>query len=328
MKSGRTASIVLGALACAAALALPVTAAETENDIEDALAVFQVKGTHGYSMLALVSPNVDEAVPPGERRKGEAIVVVRHRGDSVVYLAPASMTADFLEGRPTVTSMQVNLGAEGRIALEFKPSGGEGVARSHCASPIVYAAGAYEGPIEYHGRQNFTDVEATRVLQRPQALLNLLCSSVKIEESGGSHVRGAKLMVEAVSGPELELQVNQNRPGGPVHIDTSLAEKSGRIFLLRRTVQTAPGDAFSFDRDLGHARLSPGTPFAGRAVFRRDAKRANRWTGNLNVDLPGRANVPVARHGLSVSLEHAVRRVTGHGPSDDRVARRFERIAR
>jgi hypothetical protein len=88
----------------------------------------------------------------------------------------------------------------------------------------------------------------------------------------------------------------------------------------------APAGAFSFDRRLRHARFSLGAPFAGRGIYSAKAKRANRWMGNLNIDLPGRANTRLTGHRFDVTLEHAVRHVGG--PSTDRALRALRRFAR
>jgi hypothetical protein len=316
LRWGRTASIVLGALACAVALAPPAAATDTENDIEDALAVFTVKGTHGYSMLVFAAPEVDEAVGPGGKRKGTALVALIRKQSSAVYFAPATMTADFVEGRPTITSLQVSLGKQGRLALDFKPSGGRTAARARCRrAPLVYAAGSYEGAIEFHGEQDFTEVSATSVPQRPEAFLNLICRSRSVSEVSGPRLPGAKLSVEKLelggaSVGLVKLQVNKNRPGAKVHVEAGTLEERGPIEIFRNVEMEAPPNAFAFDRRLRHGRVSLGAPFAGRAVFRRDAKHTKRWTGNLTVDFPGRSDVRLTGRGFDVTLEHAVRRVT------------------
>ncbi len=313
---------MVGALACAAALVLPASAAtDPESDIEDAIAVFALEGTHGYSMLVFASPDGDEPVGPGGRRKGAAIVLLSRGGDSVAYLVRASLTADFLEGRPTVTSLQLDLGQEGRLALQFPPAGGKGLAPARCGlNSTTYAKGTYEGSIEFHGRGGFTDVAATSAAQHPEALAGPTCATEIVNETRGSRLRGARLAVEA-NHRDLELQVNQNRPGAPVRAEVSVGEgERDKLFVQHKVIRTLPPRAFSFDPKLRRARLSPGAPFAGRAIYRRNAKPSKRWTGNLSVDLPGRAHVPLAGPGFSVRIDHAVRRVTGHGASTDRLA--------
>lgn len=317
-------SIVLGALACVLALALPASAAETENDLEDALAAFSVQGTNGYSMLVFAGPSLDQPAAPGAKLKGAALVAVHQGETSVTYIVPATVTADFVEGRTTVTSLQFSLGREGKVALTFKPSGGKAVAgRPGCrgVNAITYAQGTYEGTIEYHGAEGFTDVSASSAVEQPQELVKLLCAGEITDELTGPHLRGARLELQSHKGPDLELQVNQNRPGASVRVDATLSEQHGRTSVTHSTVLRLPGSTFSFDRRLRHARFSPGAPFAGRAVFDRGAKPAHRWRGNLTLDFPGDPKVRFTGPGLQVSLDHAVRRITGHGIEIDRLAR-------
>jgi hypothetical protein len=55
------------------------------------------------------------------------------------------------------------------------------------------------------------------------------------------------------------------------------------------------------------AVLAPPAPFSGSATFYRFAKAANRWTGNLAIDFPGRARVPLVGSRFEATLVHAKR---------------------
>lgn len=330
MKRGKMLFAALGALLCAAALALPASAAtDPENDIEDALAIFTAPASNGYTMLVLASPNVDEPAPPGGQRKGLAFVYLLHGRSVLVYLVPARMTAEFIEGRPTITSLRINLGKTGRIAVQFTPSGGTQVARSRCEQHrLVYAAGSYEGTIEYHGEENFSDVAATGAAQDPQLLLDQLCREEIVNEVVGRRQPGARLEVDPSEEGGVELEVTKNHPHSRVHIRAEMVEGQGSSLVFRVVQMYAPAGAFSFDPGLRHARLSPGGPFAGSAIFDRGARPANQWRGHLVLDFPGRSDVPVTGPRREVTLQHAVRRVTGHGTSTDRAARLLRAIAR
>ncbi len=331
MSRGRKiAAVVLGALVCVTALALPAAGADTESEeLESAVAIFSLKATHGYSMIVLAGLDSDAPPVRGGPSRGSAIVYLIRKADGAAYFSPpARMTADFVEGIPTVTSMHVSLGKLGEIALDFKPSGGKRTARhARCnAGPVAYAAGSYEGTVEFHGEQNFTDASATSVVEQPEAFLNLLCQAERASEVSGPRLAGAKLEVRSRQLGQLALQANKNHPGAPVHITAGVEEDHPRLTVFRSVTVNAPSRAFAFDRRLHHARLSPGGPFAGHAVFDAGAKPPNRWRGDLTVDLPGKANVRLAGPGLHVSLEHAVRRVTGHGPASERAGRLLRRF--
>jgi len=170
---GGRAGVIVAALACALALATTAAAAEPAPGEGEAAAGFTVRGTHGYSVLVFAAP---EAGEPG---KGEALILVSHKGGGVIYQASATLTSGVVEGLPAITSLQVNLGALGRLAVDLKPSGMKKVVRPSCAAePLTLPAGTYEGTIEFHGEQNFTDVDATRVVARPEAFVELLCKAV------------------------------------------------------------------------------------------------------------------------------------------------------
>ena len=65
-----------------------------------------------------------------------------------------------------------------------------------------------------------------------------------------------------------------------------------------------PSSVFKYAPDLSAATLEPPAPFSGRGVFRRAAAPANRWTGNLAVDLPGHADLRVTGAGLVPFMRH------------------------
>lgn len=315
---------MLGALACAGLLALPAGAEDTESEeLEKAIAVFTLKATHGYSMIVLAGLDSDEPPTRGSQSRGSVIVYVVRKSQAALYIPlPATMTADFIEGIPTVTSIHADLGKLGEMTLAFRPSGGKAsVNRPGCTGgDFALAAGSYEGTLEFHGEENYTDVTATSVRQRPAALVKLLCRTERIDEAIGPGLPGARLEVQSRHLGALALQANKNRAGGPVHITVGV-EETGAVDVTRSVTVNAPSEAFSFDRRLRHARLSPGGPFSGRAVFESGARPRNRWRGNLTVDLPGEANVRLARPGFKATLEHAVRRVSGDGAATDRAAR-------
>lgn len=82
-------------------------------------------------------------------------------------------------------------------------------------------------------------------------------------------------------------------------------EKRGKIWIERDIETVVGAGAFRYDPRLRVATVSPPAPFDGSATFRREAPRRNRWTGNLTVDMPGRADTPLAEPGFRLSLVHA-----------------------
>jgi hypothetical protein len=330
LRPGAKFGIALAALACAAGVAIPAAAGAegTPLGIEEAAAGFSVKGTHGYSVIVYTAPDSNDL------QQSEAVVYVIHQGAAALYIAPAKLTIGEVEGLPTVTSARIGLGAVGQISVDFKPSGGKKVVRPSCtATPRVYAAGSYEGTIELHGEENFTDLSATQVASRPEAFINLLCAGVDDTEILNPRQPGARLEVDAfgrhaVGGnsgiQSVQLQVNENRPGGRTRLHVDIEERRGPVDIFRAMTKATSANVFAFDPHVRRARLSAGSPFSGRAIFRRDAKPANRWTGNLTIDLPGRSNVHLTGPGLHATLVHARRR-TAHPDGFERLSRVFRR---
>lgn len=63
-----------------------------------------------------------------------------------------------------------------------------------------------------------------------------------------------------------------------------------------------PGGDFTYDRRLRTATVHPPAPFAGSARFDLGKKAGQRWGGDLTVDLPGRAGVPLTGPALRATL--------------------------
>jgi hypothetical protein len=127
-------------------------------------------------------------------------------------------------------------------------------------------------------------------------------------ELTGQQVRGARLVARSAGKKQaIYLQANQNHPGAPVYMETSIEERRGGLIVSREVVDHFSSGAFDFASPLRTATLAPPAPFAGQATFRRNADPANRWTGNLSVDFPGRADVSLAGKRFKAALVHAKR---------------------
>jgi hypothetical protein len=298
-------TLLLAALSCLAGVsAIPASAAPERVD-EGAVGGFELKGTNGNRILVLAE------APPGAGGKGEVLLVVGRKGSAALYDAPATVTPTLAPEtiEPSLnglaTSIQADLGPLGKIAVELKPSGTTETDRSRCGKPLTHAAGTYEGAIEFHGEEGFTDATATAVPLSLRALVALACV-----QNGPSEARGGKLPGAALTATSrtaeghLALQVNQNRPGARVALSATLSENRGGIKIRREVAAMAPGSAFTFDPKLLTASLNPPSPFSGTATFRRSAAPANRFSGSLTVDFPGNSNISLTA-GAHAHLVHA-----------------------
>jgi hypothetical protein len=258
---------------------------------------FTVKASNGYSMFIVGSPS-HSGTPAA------IVIFVTGKRAGAIYSAPATVTD---------TSLRADLGALGEIAVTFHPSGQARTVRSKCgAKPVSFDSGAYEGTIDFHGEEGFTDLEATRASGDLGFLVDLLCPGSS-GERGGPFLPAAELDVEANGprpGPHLNregphLKVVKNRSSARAHFEVGVSEETEGISIDRFTSLIAPPHSFDYDPQVQTAVVRPPAPFSGTAHFRRNAKSANRWSGDLTVDLPGKAGVKLTGGNLGVSLAHA-----------------------
>ncbi|MDX6636465.1 MAG: hypothetical protein QOF06_2668 [Solirubrobacterales bacterium] len=295
------------ALTLAACVAVQAAPAAAEGEPETgAFGAFRLKGTNGYSIFVL-------AVSRPQFKHGETLVVVGRRGDAAIYFAPAKVTA---------TTIDADLGPVGEIAVEFQPSGPPERVHARCkgVGSVTYEPGAWVGTIALEGEEGFTQVHRERAKAAVSPFVDAGCGGKAIGEAVGSDVPGARLVaLSATKRQAVYLQANKNHRGARVYLEASIDERRPGLVVSREVAGYFPSGAFEFGAPLRTATLAPSGHFAGHATFRRDAKPANRWTGNLSVDFPGNADVALAGRGFKAGLVHAKRteRTTFH----DRLAR-------
>lgn len=251
---------------------------------------FKIEATNGYSVFAF-------GVPAHKGHPSTIAVFVTGKNDGAFYSVPATVTE---------TSIQASLGALGEIAVTFHPSGHARTERSECGGkPISFDSGSYEGVIAFHGEEGFTGIEATAAPGDLGLLLDIVCPGIS-GESGGPFLPGAELSVGANRsklGPHL--RVVKNRPDARAHYEAGVSEIHDGVSIGRFASLIAPANTFTYDTKVQTATLRPPTPFSGSAQFHRAAKPSNRWTGNLTVDLPGKAGVQLTGGNLQAKLAHA-----------------------
>lgn len=251
---------------------------------------FELQGTHGYSVLVF-------ALPARGGGHGSALVYVRGRSGAVNYFAPAIVTR---------TAIRARFGDLGEIDVDFKPSGRLRRERSVCGGkPVAFDSGSYVGTIDFTGEQGYTEVLATEAKGDLQFALDIICSGGRSRGSGPG-LPGAELsVVHHVSGVGASLTAEKNNPGARSVLEASVAEEHDGVGIERFVGVKAPSSAFDYDPLLRTAVVEPPPPFSGRATFRRDARPANRWSGHLSVDFPGRTGVSLTVGAPSAKLVHA-----------------------
>jgi hypothetical protein len=289
-----------GALAALAIVSLvgalaPAGAKATDSDLKYAYA-FKLAGSNGYSIFAYAGNE------RADGRGGIALFVSR-RNESAIYAAPALLTA---------TSVRADLGSLGEVSLDVIPSGREKRLRSSCGGETetaIFEPQQYRGTFEFHGEEGYTDAVTDAPREFTRFFVDFLCPGRSTTEVGGDKIPGAKLGLHFRKDSfRLSVQVNKNRPSARTRLEVEAHEKRGEIAISRSTVLWAGAGAFSYDPLLRTATLAPPAPFSGRAEFHRNAISANRWLGDLTVDLPGRSDVALTGPAPQISLAPACRR--------------------
>jgi len=245
---------------------------------------FRLSASNGYTVYVI-------AAPPRGDSSSYMLIYASARGKGVFYKAPA-MVAE--------TSMQSDLGELGQISVSFHRTA-QPTSASCGKETVRFDSGKYEGAIDFHGEEGYTNVEATTAPGNIDYLLSVACGGVFFGGGPSGRARGASLSVRNPAlGPELS--VSKSRPGAVAEITASTSEYSNGILSERFLRLRMPSKGFSYDRRLRTATVRPPRPFAGRARFDLGKKAAQRWSGDLTVDLPGRARVPLTGPALRATL--------------------------
>lgn len=282
-------AVALAISACCATLA----GAEGEEDT-GGFGAFRLKGTNGFSLLVL-------AFSKPHFKNGEVIVWAAKGDSAVIYLATATVTA---------TAIEADLGPLGELTVDFEPSGPPERVHARCkrGGAVTFEPGIWVGSIDIRGEEGFTAVQRHRVKAAVNPFVDAGCGTLGIGETTGSEVRGARLVARSAAKEQaIYLQANQNHRLAPVYVEASIEERRSGLIISREVADHFSSGAFDFGAPLRTATLTPPAPFAGQATFRRAANPANRWTGNLSVDFPGRADVSLTGGRFKAALVYAKR---------------------
>lgn len=286
-KFAAVAAIALASAACFAAVA----SAEGEEDT-GGFGAFHLKGTNGYSIIVM-------GISRPHFKQGEVLVWAADGHGAVVYLKGAKVTA---------TAIEADLGAVGELSLVFEPQGPPERVHASCkkGGAETFEPGLWVGKIEINGEEGFTTVNRTQATAIPSPFVNAGCGTSIRSETVGHGLPGVRLIARDGGARRSDyLQVNQNRPGGPIKVEADLEERRGGLIIDHLIEETYSGRGLHFDPKLRSATLPPPPPFFGSATFHLNANPANRWTGNLTLDFPGRADVPMAGSAFKATLAHA-----------------------
>lgn len=280
---------------------LPPAAVRGDDDREPTATAFHLQASNGFSLFAVaVTPPKGPEVPEGE--EGDIGLFLTHgQNAGVTYAAPAKVTP---------TTIDADLGELGKISLTRVPSGGTKAVHLECGSQtkVLVPAERYEGTIEFHGEEGFTDVSATSApLVYPPP-----CGIPEGGRPPGKSLPGASLRAERDRFEKYGFRFNavQTRPGAKTLIAAEVEEHRGEMEIHRAIATRASSDALHYDRRLRNATVRPPAPFSGHASFHSGRASfhgyapGSRWTGNLTVDFPGHRHVRMTGPGFRASLEY------------------------
>jgi hypothetical protein len=289
------------AVALLLALALPggLQAAESQEPTPYA---FVVQGTHGYKLIAVAIPPPPQAAEFDPEDKGSLGLYLEHGKNALVTYAYRTATV-------TPTSLEADLGARGKISVTRVATGRQKPVKA-CGKSRPVPVSRFEGTIEFHGDEGFTEVAATRAPGSDLRVISCAGGEERAPVVPGKSLPGAHLEVEqrveheGVETSSLTLDATQARPGAKTRIDASVMELDGETEIHRFFSTWAGADALSYEhRHLNFATLKPSGPLSGWGHFVRRPgsaeNEAGRWTGNLTVDFPGRADVPASGPGFT-----------------------------
>jgi hypothetical protein len=246
---------------------------------------FELQGSNGYSIFVLGIPS-----RKGQSATVELFVQKKHAG--VFYSAPATVTE---------TSIQADLGELGEISVSFHRSGQPTIAGSGCGRPLSFDSGSFEGKIDFHGEEGYTEVEAFSVAGNIDPLVKEICGGIVTGGGSNPFSPGAELYLR---NPALGAQfsVAKSRPDSPARFEVSDREYRDGVSIQRFAALVMPAAAFTYSPRLQTATVHPPAPFSGAAHFDRHKKANRRWSGDLAIDLPGRTGLPLTGHQLRAYL--------------------------
>lgn len=284
-------AVGLAVVALAAVTSVSVAVAGQSGQVDGPPLVplgFRLHASKGYTLSAISFEN------PRTKRDG-LYLTMRSRHAAVIYLAPAVVGP---------TSIEADLGAIGRIDVDFVSSGKSRTEHSDCdGKPVLVDTGHYEGTIDLVGEEGYSEVHASSARGEIKEALNLVCGGGLRSEGTGGHSPGARLTVKH---RRVEFSAMKNSPTRPARFNASISEQRGSLLIFRGVEAIGGAGSFEFDVPSGTADVNPPEPFSGEASYFRPPGKKARWRGNLSVDLPGHANVRLTGASTRASLVRAV----------------------
>lgn len=189
---------------------------------------FRLHASNGYtlSVTALENPR---------NGRGVVILILRSRHAEVFYSAFASVSP---------TSIEADLGALGRIDVDFASSGQSRIERPPCGESVQVDSGRYEGSIVFEGEEGYSEVHASFARGEAKAALSFICAGGPESEGYGGHSPGARLTARHRGARRVEFTAMKNSPTRPARFAASISERRADLWISRSVGVVAAPDSF------------------------------------------------------------------------------------
>lgn len=274
-----------------------------------------VEAKAGYE----VHPGGTELILPVERSASKVISIAVNDKRRVEFRVrgPSSGIEYSVKGRVSSQRIDADFGTLGRIdvRLDLVHLTSQPSRNGRCRGRgELYGEGTYHGTIEFFGRPGVPEISAngdrfyftrhfSRVCKRRPPQHKQGKWKRKVEEgfldvSGKGEGRTVQLGASIFA-----MRRNPVRSGGVVRATSH--ERYEGVRVTRWVARVFEDDSLVMSK---HG-TKPETvevelpePFAGSAVYSHKGKSSSRWTGDLNVDLPGTSGIPLTGPGFSATL--------------------------
>ncbi len=198
-----------------------------------------------------------------------------------------------VKGTVTEEGLEARFGDLGSISMKFVPLRPGG------------SRGTFEGTIQFRGEGGYVELQASRAKGSYITLSPRPAPPIAAAPPASVNPDPVYALLDAWS-PRAGMRALASHPDerGLPGFYASAGESYDRVGIVRSVSVPGPTGSFTFDNDLRTATLRPPAPFSGSATFTRKAGGRGRWLGNLVVDLPGRADVPMTGPEFRAGLSH------------------------
>jgi hypothetical protein len=197
-----------------------------------------------------------------------------------------------VRAKTTAGGFTARFGSLGGISVKFTPArpGGN--------------RGVFRGTIRFRGEDGYVELNARRangaMIGGPRRPLRQTAGGPA--EASADTVLGV-LVAATRESSLVAIASHPNERELPAFAAATRERRAG-IEILRKVSVSATPDSFVFDDNLSTATIRPPAPFAGSAAFTRNADGSGSWSGDLAVDLPGRADLPLTSPEFEVVFRH------------------------